>query len=209
MDKMLYNKSIISNIKTMLNKSQNGSSSIIAGAIVLGAIIVGVLLYLGLQKTSNINNSSTSDKLLNNSNEINQPKITAGTDEKVKVSNSKNNIQKEVTSQAQNNQLPHKKVVSDEVLIKQALLQVSNIPENKLEFEIADNNGQIARGTIKNKDDQGGAGWFAAKNQNTQNKWKVTYIGQGVPKCTEVNPYNYPTSWADYCLNSQGQAIAR
>lgn len=193
----------------MLNKSQNGSSSIIAGAIILGAIIIGIFLYLGLQQASNVNNVPMSNKSLDNSDQVSSPKTTLEMGENSDQNNSQENIKKDASPQPQNNQPPHKKVLSDKEAIKQSLLQVSEIPENKLEFEIADNNGQIARGTVKNKDDQGGAGWFAAKKQNTQNKWKVTYIGQGVPKCTEVNPYNYPTSWADYCLNSQGQAVAR
>ena len=37
----------------------------------------------------------------------------------------------------------------------------------------------------------------------------ITYAGQGVPECKDVNPYNYPTSWADYCTSQNGDTIKR
>jgi hypothetical protein len=46
--------------------------------------------------------------------------------------------------------------------------------------------------------EDGGAGFLAAKD--TQGVWVVTYVGQGVPDCDEVDPYGYPTSWADACM---------
>ncbi len=201
----------------MSNKSQNGSGSIVAGAIILGAIIIGLFIYLGLQRNTN-NDQQTPAK--NITDKINKTSTRTSTTSATTAPNntfnqdslSKNrkteNTQQVDTTLTTNNQ-SSQPTISDEEAIRQELLQKTNIPENKLEFEISVNNGKIARGSVKNKDDQGGAGWFAAKNQNTQNKWKVTYVGQGVPKCTEVNPYNYPTPWADYCLNAQGKTVKR
>lgn len=42
-----------------------------------------------------------------------------------------------------------------------------------------------------------GAGFFGYCNLE---KCEITFIGQGVPKCSEVNLYNYSLSWTDYCL---------
>ena len=60
--------------------------------------------------------------------------------------------------------------------------------------------------SVRNKNTISGAMWFAAK---INGQWNVTYIGHGVPECDEVNPYNYPTSWADYCMDEHGNTVAR
>lgn len=44
-----------------------------------------------------------------------------------------------------------------------------------------------ARGTIQDAELGNGAKWFAAK---IQNQWTVVYIGNGLPKCSDVAIYN-------------------
>ena len=204
----------------MSNNSQNNSGVIIAGAIILGSIIVGLFLYLGLQKSSSVNSSQMPNKSLTSDSQNSSSAVAQNSSKNLSQDKAQKNTNKNTSSKLENTQsslkeetsdkTSKKKIAfSDEFLIKQALLEVTEIPEDKLEFSIAYNNGQIARGTVKNKDDQGGAGWFAAKNQSTQNKWVVTYNGQGVPYCSEVNPYNYPISWADYCIDTQGNTVKR
>ena len=211
---------LIIKIKIMSDISQNNSGGLIAGAIILGAIIIGLFIYLGLRYNTGSSlrsNDSVKDTVerLNkvDTGDYNKTATTNISDssdkDNVSVSGKKlddNRINNTSTTESQSNP----PTVSIEEAIKQELLQKTAIPEDKLVFEIAENTGKIARGAVKNKDSQvGGAGWFAAKNQNTQNKWRVTYVGQGVPECSEVNPYNYPTSWADYCLNTQGKTVKR
>ena len=94
--------------------------------------------------------------------------------------------------------------------ILQALAIKTGIPEDKIEFSIGDQikegNRVLLRGTVSREGEMGGAGFFAAVDNRGV---KVTYTGQGVPKCSEVNPYGYPKSWADYCINAQGQTVRR
>jgi hypothetical protein len=87
---------------------------------------------------------------------------------------------------------------SEQALIRGALAVKTGIPEGELVVSVAENRGRIARGTVSRVGEDSGAGYFAVKD--TQGVWVVTYVGQGVPECDEVDPYGYPTSWADACL---------
>ncbi|GAB4218766.1 MAG: hypothetical protein Fur009_1510 [Candidatus Microgenomates bacterium] len=100
--------------------------------------------------------------------------------------------------------------VLNENQIKQGLLSKTIIPDDKLEFQIGERidreNKILLRGTVKSKDEESGAGFFAYCNLQ---KCEVTFVGQEVPKCSEVNPYGYPLSWADYCLDEGGEVVKR
>ncbi|MDH7476075.1 MAG: hypothetical protein QHH09_01220 [Microgenomates group bacterium] len=100
--------------------------------------------------------------------------------------------------------------VLNENQIKQGLLSKTIIPENKLEFQIGERvdreNKILIRGTVKNKDEESGAGFFSYCDLQ---KCEVTFVGQEVPKCSEVNPYGYPLSWADCCVNEEEKLIKR
>jgi hypothetical protein len=82
----------------------------------------------------------------------------------------------------------------------------TRIPEGELVVSVAESTGRITRGTVLRAGEDGGAGFLAAKD--TQAVWVVTYVGQGVPDCDEVEPYDYPTSWADACLHD-GATVPR
>ena len=90
--------------------------------------------------------------------------------------------------------------------LRAAVLAKSGIEESNFEYSASYNDGVIARGSVKDKNDVGGAGWFAAKVNGT---WVVAYIGQGTPKCSEIQPYNFPTSWISHCVNDGGETVAR
>jgi cytoskeletal protein RodZ len=94
-------------------------------------------------------------------------------------------------------------------LIK-ALSEKTGIPEAEVVFSVGDqvkeSNRLLLRGGVSRQGETGGAAFFAVVDENGT---KVTFAGQGVPACSEVNPYNYPLSWADYCVNSQGDTVAR
>jgi hypothetical protein len=100
--------------------------------------------------------------------------------------------------------------VLNENQIKQGLLSKTIIPEDKLEFKIGERidreNKILIRGTLRSKDEESGAGFFAYCDLE---KCEVTFVGQEVPKCSEVNPYGYPLSWADYCMNEVGEVVKR
>ncbi len=201
-----------------MSEANGGSNAIsIVLSIIIGSAIIGGAVYFGLRyQADTMKNKTVATSQEKNVHQasVNKNNIaktnsheTSPSDNINSQANTENN-----TESANSNSLdnPSKTVPaqgkSDEELIKEALLRKTNIPKSDLEFEIADNTGTIARGTVKNKNEMAGAGWFATKNNNT---WTVTYVGQGVPQCSEVNPYNYPISWVDYCINSQGQTVHR
>jgi hypothetical protein len=95
---------------------------------------------------------------------------------------------------------------TDPAGLRTAVLAKSGIPEADFEYSSSYNDGVIARGSLKNKNDISGAGWFAAK---VDDNWVVAYIGQGVPKCSEIQAYDFPTSWISHCVNDSGETVAR
>ncbi len=92
----------------------------------------------------------------------------------------------------------------------QALVQKTGIPQDKITFnvskEIKKDDKILLRGGVSEKGAMGGAMFFAIVDKDGV---KVTYAGNGVPLCSEVNPYGYPKSWADYCVDDAGHTIKR
>ncbi|MFZ6022190.1 MAG: hypothetical protein ACOYT9_01830 [Patescibacteria group bacterium] len=95
--------------------------------------------------------------------------------------------------------------ISVEDLLRTLVLEKSGIPEEKFEFSVGTLEENIAKGSVKNSDDIGGAAWFAGK---VDNAWQVSYIGQGVPLCSDLGDIPYPTSWLSHCM-SQGNTVQR
>ena len=190
----------------MKNLGNKGDTSAIVLAIIAGAIIIAAAIWLGFYYQSKIFQTkgvnlekpvkTTQGKTSDSSGKTFGTGNNGAEEESVHQSSSESNN----VHQAQ---APTK---SDRDLLRQALLDKTGINPSDFMFDIADNNGTIARGTVKDKNDISGAGWFAHKSNGV---WTITYVGQGVPKCSEVNPYGYPVSWADYCLNSQGKPVHR
>jgi hypothetical protein len=91
-----------------------------------------------------------------------------------------------------------------------ALSEKTNIPENEINFsvseEIKKENKILLRGSVSREGEMGGAAFFAVVDKNGVT---VTFTGQGVPQCSEVNPYGYPVAWVDYCVDGNGQTVAR
>jgi hypothetical protein len=96
---------------------------------------------------------------------------------------------------------------TDEELIRQALLAKLGWADAELEFSIGENTGTLARGSLNKVGEMGGAAWFGAKD-NAGN-WVIAYIGQGVPACSEIQAYNFPTAWISHCVDATGNTIAR
>ena len=96
--------------------------------------------------------------------------------------------------------------IADKDALYAAVLKKSGIPKAKFEFSVGTISGNLAKGSVRNSDDISGAAWFAGKSAGT---WKVVYIGQGVPLCSEIVGWNFPTSWISHCVNAQGNTVAR
>ncbi len=96
--------------------------------------------------------------------------------------------------------------VSDEKSIKQALIVKTGIAGDEIEVSTSYNDGQLARGGVKNKNEMGGAAWFAGKKNGL---WVIAYVGQGVPECNEIAGFDFPVTWLSHCVDSNGNAIQR
>jgi hypothetical protein len=101
---------------------------------------------------------------------------------------------------------PEPVMLSDEWMIREALVAKTGISRDKLTFSLGESTGWIARGTVSDEGETGDAGFFAAKDM--EGAWIVTFVGQGVSTCDEVNPYGYPKDWADYCIRD-GAVVLR
>lgn len=95
--------------------------------------------------------------------------------------------------------------LTDEEAIKQALLAKLGWTAAEMDFSMSENTGTIARGGVKKIGEMQGAAWFAGKDSS--GKWIIAYIGQGVPNCSEVQAFNFPTNWISHCMDSSGNTI--
>ncbi len=173
-------------------------------AILLGAIIIAGGVYFGLtQAKINLPNMNQSQEEVSLS-----PKVTQSASITAKVTKSLTPSLPPTTAATATPTLAEITWTKNELI--QALSQKTGIAENKIKFSTGEQVKQptkvLLRGTVSEEGAMGGAGFFAVVDQTGV---QVTYVGQGVPQCTEVNPYGYPKSWADYCMNAQGKAIKR
>ncbi len=165
----------------------------LAGFVVALALIgaFGLGMYYNARITTTPNSSSSSQKFPNN-------ETVEETDNKV-VSN---------TPTVTNTATPVKITWTKDEVIK-AVSAKSGIPLDKIKVSIGETIDKgdkiLMRGTVGEVGEVSGAGWFAVITTAGVN---VTYVGQGVPECSEVNPFGYPTSWADYCM-SNGNTVKR
>lgn len=91
-----------------------------------------------------------------------------------------------------------------------ALAEKTGIPEEEIEFSVGEElkkeGGVLLRGGVSRRGEMGGAAFFAVVDETGV---RVTFAGQGVPQCSEVDPYGYPFSWADYCVDEGGNTVRR
>lgn len=102
---------------------------------------------------------------------------------------------------------PPTPTLTDEAAIKLALLAKLGWSEPELEFSIGYNDGKIAQGGVKRVGEFSGAAWFAGRDSGGQ--WVVAYIGQGVPPCADIQPFNFPKEWISHCIDASGNTIER
>lgn len=177
-----------------MQKTQKGDG-LIALAIVVGAVIIGGLLYLGLRDPEPPVGAPGS--MTDPAPEI--PSVYQGGAPETPP------VEPPVGTESSVSTPPEPVMLSDEELIGEALVMKTGIPESEITYSVGESDGAIARGTVGRVGEMGGAGFFAAK---VSGDWMITYVGQGVPACDEVNPYGYPTTWADYCIQG-GSVVPR
>lgn len=103
--------------------------------------------------------------------------------------------------------IPPSQPLSDEQSIKQALTAQLGWSESQMDFTLTASDGSAAYGTIKQKGQDGGAAWFAAKDAS--GKWVILHVGQGWPLCRAIQPYNFPVSYIPSCEDDSGTVIDR
>lgn len=95
---------------------------------------------------------------------------------------------------------------NEALAIKEAIYKITGLDETKAEVTISENTGIHATGGIKEHDAVGGAYWLAAK---TDGEWIGVYDGQTHPTCTQIEPYNFPTSMVLECLDQGMNVVTR
>ncbi len=103
--------------------------------------------------------------------------------------------------------LPPTPPLTDEAAIKQALLAKLGWTEAEMEFSLSHNDGKIARGSVKKTNEMQGAAWFAGKDAS--GKWVIAHIGQGVPSCADIQPFDFPADWISHCMDASGNTVER
>lgn len=160
----------------------------VALSLVFGAVIIAAALYFGLTKPKTIKAPETEK-------EVQSETATSTTNPTPKT------VQPTVTP------MPEISWTKSDMIT--ALSAKTGIPEAEVVFSTGETvnygNTKLIRGTVQRQGEMSGAGFFAVADTSGVT---VTFVGQGVPECSEVNPYGYPTSWADYCM-SGGNTVQR
>jgi len=73
-------------------------------------------------------------------------------------------------------------------------------PSGDFIIETQIDTGLFAKGSVRFKDEFGGAIWFGAK---TANGWELAADGQGPMSCEIAEKYNFPNDLVPTCLDSE------
>ena len=96
-------------------------------------------------------------------------------------------------------QLP---VKSDKEMISEAMATKYNKPVADADLTINENDSQYAQGLVKFAGEIAGGWWLAAK---TSGDWVIVADGNGVVMCSDIAPYNFPTSMVPECWDETTQ----
>lgn len=84
-----------------------------------------------------------------------------------------------------------KPCLSDEEAIKQALVKKHSWDSEDIIVTVSKNDGQFARGGVKEKSSEVGGGMFLAANKN--GIWEIVFDGNGAPDCNQLKvTYLFP-----------------
>ncbi len=97
--------------------------------------------------------------------------------------------------------------LTDEEAIRQALLAKLGWTAAEMDFSMGENTGIFARGGVKKVGEMSGAGWFAGKDSS--GIWIIAYIGQGIPYCSDIQAFNFPTDWISHCMDASDNVVER
>lgn len=172
-------------------------------AIIISGLFIAIAIFFGLrgEKDFKVGKNTNKQPIISQTQSLSPTKIL-----KQKLTSTTASVPTEKIVLSSTVAVPQLK----EEQIRQGLMVKTIIPADKLQFEIGEQrdreNRILIRGTVKNKDEEHGAGFFAYCDLE---KCEVTFVGQEVPKCSEVNPYGYPLDWADYCVDNRGEIVKR
>lgn len=93
--------------------------------------------------------------------------------------------------------LPEPKPLSEELKIKNALAKYKGVSSASVSFAVGQEAGGFARGSVNFQGEAEWAFWLAV---NTENAWKVVFIGNGMPACDELLIYNFPKDILPECF---------
>ena len=102
---------------------------------------------------------------------------------------------------------PPAPTLTDEEAIRQALLAKLGWTAAELDFSMGDNTGIVARGSLKKVGEMSGAAWFAGKDN--AGTWIIAHIGQGIPYCSDIQAFNFPTDWISHCADASDNVVER
>jgi len=91
--------------------------------------------------------------------------------------------------------------ISDEQMIKDALIAKHDWSGENIKITIAKNDGQYATGGVGSETPEAGGGiWFAAK---VDSAWQIVFNGNGIISCDDLIDYpDYPTELIPECYDS-------
>lgn len=96
--------------------------------------------------------------------------------------------------------------VSDEDGIKAAFAKKYNKPISDISVSISKKDATHVWGTVKFAGDIAG-GWFLAFKEATG--WIIVADGNGVILCKDIQPFNFPVSMVEECVDQNGKVVKR
>jgi hypothetical protein len=102
--------------------------------------------------------------------------------------------------------IPSSNSNSDLDQITQALALKMGTSASNLVVSVKSNTGDFASGNVGEKNAAGGELWIAAK---TSSGWIIATAGNGIPLCSEVDPFKVPVALADTCTDAKDNVINR
>ena len=98
-------------------------------------------------------------------------------------------------------------VVDETEAIKAAIYELLDSDATKVNVTISENTDTHATGgAVDWISEVGGGYWIAAKSAG---EWIGVYSGQSHPTCSQIAPYNFPTTMVSECLDGLGEVITR
>lgn len=105
------------------------------------------------------------------------------------------------------NNIQPSQTTGDDSAIKQALAAYLQTNAADIQFTLTANNGSAAHGMVVPSGAIEGAAWFAGKDSSGQ--WVIAHIGQGLPLCAAIQPYNFPLEYVSHCEDVNGNVVDR